>query len=601
VQRSVPDYVAQHPQLRLIDSSEDRPAYSAAGALKLARNLRVGACTTGEVVEPKLFVLAYAARPAAACGTGWLAAPCRSAWQNCVATPYGILCDHSYLQQLYLLQLLVLSQHRAVAAAGGPALPTDAMLGLARIAQRLRAGEEVGAQFRALLEKHPWKRQGTDDDVERMLAEVGTLTAVVLHEAAHVEQAGCALGRVDPRYEELKEVLEEVSCRSLPTAEIRADLRAMDVAAVAAREIQRLHRVEAAARSAYLRALAARLEYEAMVLPNPEYAVAMYAAEPSDPARAWDHYFDAGLKYPTYAGSGHIPPELRPVAALWMLNSRGFMVFDANRFAAGASSRLRPFLTGLLWKRCAQQYHAFGIRDALNLLMFKMDLGASRAASPSLKPPTYFEPVPRGGDAAVLAGPRMTPGVAPAAGCDPVAARHAVDLGIRAAALLAAHVRGHKEDAVQAYAAAVVAARELNVDLPLSPDLPVGRLGSSGSEPSTEGFLFVVETARGVGESIARTHGRQVAGAFMFSLASLSAKVLSADAGVRDGLLQVATRAAKTLELPMELVTTVFRAVENERDAQALAIVRQLERVVAHCAGEPRATAKPSQPPTQSR
>jgi len=120
----------------------------------------------------------------------------------------------------------------------------------------------------------------------------------------------------------------------------------------------------------FLRGLIAMLEYEAMILASPQYAAEIYQKEPSNPAERERYYQVAGQNYPDYGGSGHIPPELRPSAAFLLLADRGFFLDIEPEFLRSETERLRPFLTGLLWKRChgAQSLDKVrrGIEDSLS-------------------------------------------------------------------------------------------------------------------------------------------------------------------------------------------------------------------------------------------
>ncbi|MCG7928952.1 MAG: hypothetical protein ABW104_18085 [Candidatus Thiodiazotropha sp. 6PLUC2] len=364
-------YVNSHHGLDIASKEESRLAYDAWSTAKAGNQIGLGSCGEPNMQETKVFVLEFSGIPEEVCGDGWFAKTCIASRNNCVSSPYGIICDSDYLMPMYVLQQTVLSVNGNQGSTQ-QAHPKNVMLQLARINLLVKRNMPYSEQANEILDNFPWAAGGPEDDYDRIIVELATTGAVIFHELAHVEQVTCSQGHTDPRFIEIRKLLEMISCRLLAPIEVSADMRGMDAGAVGARMVLQDDDDPNAAYELFVRATIARLEYEAVVLPHPDYAVDVYTNEPKDPSKLERYYFDAGTNVPVFAGAGHIPPELRPVASIRLLRNRGFLTKDGIDTAFEISLRLRAFLTGVLWKRChgKQNIAPEAIRDVINMLAF---------------------------------------------------------------------------------------------------------------------------------------------------------------------------------------------------------------------------------------
>jgi hypothetical protein len=513
-------FVAARSLVRAVPDSESVAVTGASSFLKVGRELGLGTCVGHGKETARLHALQFLDQPAQACGQTAPGILCQQAFDNCVATESAIVCDHDYLVRLDMLARLVLSTDAA------KPVPTDGLVRIARLARAARSQPTEAAvryltsnpEIRDFSARYGWKNAGLAANLDWNMATAALQGGVVFHELAHVEQKACALTHDDPRYVDSRDLLEDLGCRTLGKNETRADIRALDVGVAVSNSFEGLHKDTAAARALYLRALMARLEYEAMVLTDPGAAEQMYLMEPRDPRARWTHYFNAGSKRVS-AGGDHIPPELRPVAALWLLNSRGFLGATEQSLALTLGERLHPFLTGALWRSCEGKRQPEAIRDALDFMMFRRD------------------PL------------RMQPKPAPA---EPPAVR-SFEFGKELAILLGALIADNKNLVGTAYKRAAAAALQVEFDMPIPP--------LSGS--AAEGLKFIISTIPSIETALGERFDKRTAAAFSFPFSVLAANIFSADAGLREPFLTRAAGAAGFMDADQDDVAQIFRHAEK--------------------------------------
>ena len=384
-EKSVNSAVESLPFIRLYTRNDDILHTTAESFIKIGQRLGLGSCVKAGASDVELHVLQYLSKPREACGDGWFSTYCRASWENCVSSPIGIICDINYLTRLEALSHIVLSVHRSDAG-GHTSIPTDAMWRIARLSslperQFFDSPSLYRAIEREIHEIHkafPWSLSRDNawvDNILQTVARLGIVGSVMFHELSHIEQGECALGHEDLRYEEMRGVFESTFNRSLLKNEIRADLRAIDVGSAAFQIVEKRWsknkpEYSRSSRRVYIRAILARLEYEAMVLHDPLQGKSLYSNEPSQRSKTWSYYYGAGRNYGVYSGVGHIPPELRPLANFGTIKNTLYMRKDDTNFAYSISERLRAFTSGLLWKRCKKECTPEGVTEAIDLMMF---------------------------------------------------------------------------------------------------------------------------------------------------------------------------------------------------------------------------------------
>ena len=373
---AIETYLAAQRYLRRHSRMSDSTTAAAFEEIKAAQNAGLGTCTGQNRGMTQLFVLEFLKAPDVACGEGQFSNECKNAFNNCSATPFGIFCDFVYLVRLEFLARLVLSVHQANPenASHTPAEGMRRIAALERVYQSSRGDSafpsDAVVQGQEFVRMYAWSDRGPSDNFDRMVARAGLLGAVIGHEASHLEQAGCGLTAQDPRYERARELLEAISCRVLTRSEVRADMRAIDMATGFVGAVESSYKSYGLKtpdmRRLYLRAQLARLEYEIFILSDPSWGFTLFGNEPSKPSELWKYYFQAGVAHEPFVASGHIPPELRVLATLWLNYNRGAL---SVRDIESMSDRVLPFLTGLFWRQCRTQDDPTTVRKFVEYLM----------------------------------------------------------------------------------------------------------------------------------------------------------------------------------------------------------------------------------------
>jgi hypothetical protein len=528
-------FVASRALVRTVPDSESVAVAGASSFLKVGRELGLGTCVGYGNESARLYALQFLGQPVQACGQTRFGVLCQQAFDNCVATESAIICDQDYLERLDMLARLVLSTDAA------KPVPADGLARIARLAHAAHTEPSKAAgryltsnpEIRDFIAKYGWKNAGYAANLDWNMATAALGGGVVFHEFAHVEQKACALTHDDARLFELRGLLEELGCRTLGKNETRADMRALDVGAAVSNSFESFHKDTGAARGLYVRALMSRLEYEAMVLTDPAGAAQMYLMEPRERQALWTYYFTAGSKR-VGTGGDDIPPELRPVATLWVLNARGFLRSKEQSLALVLGERLHPFLTGALWRACEGKRPPEAIRDALDFMMFRRD---------PLR--TQSKPAP----------------------VEPILSR-SFDFGRELAVLLGALTKDNKDLIGTAYKRAAAAALQVEFDLPVPP--------LSGS--SAEGLMFIISTVPSIETALRDQFDKRTAAAFSFPFSVIAANMFSVDADLREPFLTRAAAAASFLGLDQAIVAQIFSYAEKGELQKLLAALDVMQR-----------------------